>query len=203
MNKYKLQNLLNIKKWFFIFFIMMFIGITCFYFFNKRKIMTIEDSDNCKNYEDIMDDNDLNNEKTLNRIQLFIKQNHNIYGTLESLKLSKYYIIKNKFNLSIDVLQNVLEWCTDNNIINLIYFRISKIQFELKKFKSALLSVSHIQESSWTSSICNLKGDIFFALGNKQNAIKFWKISYFLEKNVYVRNFLHMKILSLQKHADF
>ncbi|QCI19575.1 YfgM family protein [Buchnera aphidicola] len=202
MNKYKLRNLLNVKTWFFVFFIIIFLGITYFYFFKKERILTIEDSDNCENYENIMDDNDFSNEENMNKVQLLIKQNHNVYGVLESLNLSKYYVTKNKFNLAIDVLQNVLKWSKDNSIINLIHFRVAKLHFELREFKKALLSISFIQESSWTSSVCNLKGDIFFALGNKESAIKFWKISYFLEKNVYVRNFLHMKIFSFRKHTD-
>jgi len=203
MNKYKLKHILNNKTWFFVAFIVIFIGLTYFCFFNKRKIKTIKDSNNCEKYENIMDENDLNNEETLNKILFFIKQNHNVYGVLESLKLSKYYVTKNKFKLAIDVLQNILEWNKDNNIINLVYFRIARLQFESQEFKNALLSISCIRESSWTSSVYNLKGDIFFSIGDKQNAIKFWKISYFLEKNVYVRNFLHMKIVSFQKHADF
>ncbi|CAL4325882.1 UPF0070 protein YfgM [Buchnera aphidicola (Neophyllaphis podocarpi)] len=98
------------------------------------------------------------NEK--NFLEYMLKSKNSDISILIVNKVPKY-ISANNIKIAEDLLIHASEITTDENLKNIINFRLAKIQIEEKKIDKALISLEKIKSLEWIGIKENLKGDIF------------------------------------------
>ncbi|CAL4325995.1 YfgM family protein [Buchnera aphidicola] len=176
------------------FLILFFVVITTFfiYFFTIQKKQKL----NFKKiqYEEIIKKINAKKNQNLNKIENYILEKKNIYGTLISLFLAKKYISDNKLDKAVIQLNNGLKYVKEENIKNMIKLRIAKIKIQEKKHEEAIKILKEIKDNNWKNIVENMKGDIFMNEKKIKKAILAWETSKIFEKNNTFKEIINIKI---------
>jgi len=177
-----------------IFFLILICFILFFIIKPKNRVKNLEKN----TYEEIINEIDAKKNSNFLNIEKFIIENKNIYGTLVSLSLAKEYILKNNLEKAFIQLETSLKYTKDENLKNILKFRMSKIKIQQNKNKDAMHIIQTIKDHSWRNVVENIKGDIFMKNGNIKLAIKSWKKSKFFEQSKVSKEIIDMKINEIQ-----
>lgn len=142
---------------------------TIFYLSKKNKHNSEK---NIQMFEKIISNMEDKPKETLNLAKNFSKNTKNIYGILVNLTIAKHFIEINNLTKAEKILNDTIKIKMPNNIKNLIYIKLSRIQLELNKTKEACITLKKIEYKHWGAIIENIKGDIFKKNKNFKQAIQ-------------------------------
>ncbi|WP_348769439.1 YfgM family protein [Buchnera aphidicola] len=183
------------KKFFLIIVISIFVLIILFFKIKRKN--NIQNSYK-NNYQEILKEIHARKNLDFKKIEKFIIENKNIYGTLISLSLSKQYILKNNLEKAFIQLENSLKYTKEENLKNILRLRMSQIKIQQNQNKDAMKIIEEIKDDSWTNIVENIKGDIFMKNGNIKLAIQAWKKSKYFEKSKISKEIINIKINEAQ-----
>ncbi|MFQ1049162.1 YfgM family protein [Avibacterium paragallinarum] len=105
-------------------------------------------------------------------IEQFVQNNSKTaYAVFTLLDAAAVSIQNQDFSQAENLLKQALLNSDDDILQSLVSLRLALVQFQLKKFNDAMQTLNSIKSnSSWDSSVLLLKGDIQFALGEKEEA---------------------------------
>lgn len=158
------------------------------------------------NYEQMMlamSHNNLNSVKSYAR-NLTQNFKNTVYADVAHLTLAKMYVIKNNLSKAKQELQWVFEKGHDSALRQISMLRLARILLTEKKYDNALKQLNNLHEKTFIAIVNELKGDIFFAKGEFQNANKSYQQAILEAKNSGVGNlFLEMKSneLAMKTHT--
>ncbi len=126
--------------------------------------------------------------------ELIKDYNNTVYADVAHMTLAKVYIEKDKLDLAKTELQTVVANSHMLPLKQIAKIRIARILAAGKDYKSALNELSSIDDSSYLPVINELKGDIYGATGQYQNAMSAYRLAITEVKNKGMGNlFLEMK----------
>ncbi|AZI13481.1 YfgM family protein [Avibacterium paragallinarum] len=105
-------------------------------------------------------------------IEQFVQNNSKTaYAVFTLLDTAAVSVQNQDFSQAENLLKQALLNSDDDILQSLVSLRLALVQFQLKKFNDAMQTLNSIKSnSSWDSSVLLLKGDIQFALGEKEEA---------------------------------
>lgn len=105
-------------------------------------------------------------------IEQFVQNNSKTaYAVFTLLDAAAVSVQNQDFSQAENLLKQALLNSDDDILQSLVSLRLALVQFQLKKFNDAMQTLNSIKSnSSWDSSVLLLKGDIQFALGEKEEA---------------------------------
>ncbi|CDF98323.1 YfgM family protein [Avibacterium paragallinarum] len=105
-------------------------------------------------------------------IEQFVQSNSKTaYAVFTLLDTTAVSVQNQDFSQAENLLKQALLNSDDDILQSLVSLRLALVQFQLKKFNDAMQTLNSIKSnSSWDSSVLLLKGDIQFALGEKEEA---------------------------------
>ncbi|QIE02268.1 tetratricopeptide repeat protein [Buchnera aphidicola] len=172
--------------------------IFCWKIFISNKKLDQKEYPIAIKYEKIIKNINIKNIQSLNKAENFIIENHNIYGTLTALFLSKQYILYNKLNEALIVLNNSLKYTQEENLNIILKLNTAKIKIEQNENQQAIKILQEIQNHNWDNIIENMKGDAFMNINNKQAAIKSWEKALLIENSNASKEIINMKIHNIK-----
>ncbi|MCK3655585.1 hypothetical protein A4G19_07435 [Pasteurellaceae bacterium Macca] len=122
-------------------------------------------------YQQVMESYLQNPDKNTPLVEKFISDNKgNNYGVFSQLELAKQLVNKGDFANAKTYLTDALNNSNDATLQNIIRFRLSLVEFQLKEFDNALATLAKVQDSAWNYRKQLLTGDILNAKGDKTAA---------------------------------
>ncbi|WP_410687609.1 YfgM family protein [Avibacterium paragallinarum] len=105
-------------------------------------------------------------------IEQFVQNNSKTaYAVFTLLDAAAVSVQNQDFSQAENLLKQALLNSDDDILQSLVSLRLALVQFQLKKFNDSMQTLNSIKSnSSWDSSVLLLKGDIQFALGEKEEA---------------------------------
>ncbi|QCI24096.1 tetratricopeptide repeat protein [Buchnera aphidicola (Macrosiphoniella sanborni)] len=193
--------MLNIskKKIVFITLFFLFLSLNLIIFYWKYPMIDQTKNLNAIQYEEIIKKININKPQNIYEVENFIIHNHNVYGTLTALSLSKEYILHNELDKALISLSNSLKYTSEENLKILLTLNIAKLKIEKNCNQQAIKILNRIQNHNWSNIIENMKGDIYMHLNNKKEAIKSWEKSLSLEDSNASKEIIRMKINDLKE----
>ncbi|MCU4137202.1 tetratricopeptide repeat protein [Buchnera aphidicola (Sitobion miscanthi)] len=189
----------NTSKKNIILFVLFIFFISLILFFWQHTFKVQDKNLNTLKYEKIIKKINIKNPENLKKIEKFIIQNNNIFGTLTALSLAKKYVLYNDLDKAFIQLNNSLKYTQDENLKNILKLNMAKIQIQKHKNKEAMNILKTIHNHNWDNIIENMKGDIFMNINNPKEAIKFWNKSLLNESSNASREIINMKINELKE----
>lgn len=126
--------------------------------------------------------------------ELIKDYNNSIYADVAHMTLAKMYVTKNKLDLAKSELQFVAAKSRMPALKQIAKIRIARILAGEKSYSNALNELASIEDSTYLPVINELKGDIYGATGQYQNAIAAYRLAISEVKNNGMGNlFLEMK----------
>lgn len=115
------------------------------------------------------------------------------------LKLSKEHINNNELVQSEKILNILKDMTNEENLKNIIKFRILDLEIEQKEIKKAKKTISEIKEKGWENIFMDKQGDIYCLENKKKLAVITWKRSLKYQIDNKSKEIIKMKIQKLQK----
>ncbi|CAL4325059.1 UPF0070 protein YfgM [Buchnera aphidicola (Periphyllus testudinaceus)] len=171
------KKIKNYKFFFFIFFLFLFFLISLFFLkknivCNKKKIDFIT----YKNYIDYA---------SKKKLQIFFKKQKGTYKFLSLLKYTHKHLKKNDILYIVKYFKNNKVLTKNNFINNILYFRISRMQFFLKKDNLAFENLKKIKDYPWINFSKLYSKNIF------KNKLSHKKYFFYWVKNPIFKNFFY------------
>lgn len=129
---------------------------------------------------------------------------NSVYADAAHLTLAKIYVNKNKLDRAKKELQFVANKSKMPPLKQLAKIRIAKLLVADKSYDNALKELSSVEDTTYLPVINELKGDIYGAIGQYQEAVKAYKLALAEVKNNGMGNlYLEMKTneLSNRDHS--
>lgn len=199
MNKSKINIFYNFfrthKITLLIYFMIGFILLMCLYFLRFHKHRSLQDTS--FNYEKFIN-LDLN-DKNLTDVINFIDKNHNIYGNLVALSLTKYYVKKNNIQNAINILIHNVQYAIDPNIQSIMAIQIARLQLEQNQLNESIQTLQKIKDKSWINIVSDIYGDALFSKGDINKANIMWSKGIYYNESLTIplKQILKMKINNL------
>lgn len=112
--------------------------------------------------------------EVLQQVSSFVQDNHNTYGNLAALELTKILVDKNDLSGASNVLEQSLKDTQNPELFAILNLRLARIQFATNNSKAALATLSRVKGDSWQAMVSDIQGDIFAHQGEKQAAREAW-----------------------------
>ncbi|WP_343183074.1 tetratricopeptide repeat protein [Buchnera aphidicola (Neophyllaphis podocarpi)] len=141
-------------------------------FISFEKIQKINENKKLK--EENIEIKNQKDKKEKKLLEYMLKSKNSDISILIVDKIPKY-ISTNDIKTAEDLLIHASEITTDENLKNIINFRLAKIQIEEKKTDKALMSLEKIKSLEWIGIKENLKGDIFKLRNENDKSIESFK----------------------------
>jgi predicted negative regulator of RcsB-dependent stress response len=126
-----------------------------------------------------------------------------VYSDVARMTLAKVYVQKNKLNEAQNELQYVVRKSKMPSLRQIAKIRIARIMASNKSYTEALTQLGAIEDKTYLPVINELKGDIYNATGQYQEAISAYKLAITEVKNNGMGNlFLEMKTNELASKAQ-
>ncbi|HET9678466.1 MAG TPA: tetratricopeptide repeat protein [Buchnera sp. (in: enterobacteria)] len=129
----------------------------------------------------------------------YILKNKNAYSLLIGLKLSKEYIKNNELSQSEEILNILKDITSEENLKNIIKFRILDLEIEQKEINKAKKTISEIKKKGWENVFMDKQGDIYCLENKKKLATITWKRSLKYQIDNKSKEIIKMKIQKLKK----
>ncbi|XRY30944.1 MAG: tetratricopeptide repeat protein [Buchnera aphidicola (Tetraneura akinire)] len=126
-------------------------------------------------------------------------KNKNAYSLLIGLKLSKEYIKNNELSQSEEILNILKDITNEENLKNIIKFRILDLEIEQKEINKAKKTISEIKKKGWENVFMDKQGDIYCLENKKKLATITWKRSLKYQIDNKSKEIIKMKIQKLKK----
>lgn len=107
--------------------------------------------------------------------QLTKEYNHSIYAYAARLTRAKLYVAKGNFNKASELLEYVADHCPAKPLKDVARIRIARLYTAQKSYDKALAALNKINDLVYLSVINELKGDIYTATGQYQQAMAYYK----------------------------
>jgi predicted negative regulator of RcsB-dependent stress response len=126
--------------------------------------------------------------------ELIKDYNNTVYSDIAHMTLAKIYVEKNKLGQAKNELQLVASNSRMLPLKQIAKIRIARILASVKEYSNALTELSTVDDTTYLPVINELKGDIYGATGQYQNAINAYRLAITAVKNNGMGNlFLEMK----------
>lgn len=102
---------------------------------------------------------------------------HTVYADVAHMTLAKIYVGKNKLEKARDELQAVVSESKMNPLRQIAKIRIARLLAAEKAYTNALNELSVVEDNAYLPVINELKGDIYSAKGQYQDAIKSYRLA--------------------------
>lgn len=102
---------------------------------------------------------------------------HTVYADVAHMTLAKIYVGKNKLGKARDELQAVVSESKMNPLRQIAKIRIARLLAAEKAYTNALNELSVVEDNAYLPVINELKGDIYSAKGQYQDAIKSYRLA--------------------------
>lgn len=123
---------------------------------------------------------------------------HSVYADAAHLTLAKIYVGKNKLQKAQSELQLVAAGSNMPALKQIAKIRIARLLADKRSYSDALKELSSLEDKTYLPVINELKGDIYGAMHQYQNAIESYKLAMDEVKNNGMSNlFLEMKTNAL------
>ncbi|MBZ2279869.1 MAG: tetratricopeptide repeat protein, partial [Buchnera aphidicola] len=83
------------------------------------------------------------------KIEKFIIDNKNIYGTLASMFLAKKYVLDNNLEKAIKQLETSLKYTKDEILKNILLLKIVSLEIEQNQNERALNTLKQVNDKNW------------------------------------------------------
>jgi predicted negative regulator of RcsB-dependent stress response len=134
--------------------------------------------------------------------QLINGHSHSVYADAAHMTLAKIYISKNKLEKATQELQTVATNSKMLALKQIAKIRIARIFAAEKSYTNALKELSSVDDSTYVPVINELKGDIYGATGQYQEAMNSYKLALDEVKTNGMSNlFLEMKTNELESKS--
>ena len=100
-----------------------------------------------------------------------------VYADAAHLSLAKLYITKNKFDKAIVELQNVADHSKMPALRQIAKIRIARLLAATTAYDKALNELNQVEDKVYLPVVNELKGDIYTAQGNYQQAIQSYQLA--------------------------
>ncbi|WDI78456.1 tetratricopeptide repeat protein [Candidatus Purcelliella pentastirinorum] len=128
----------------------------------------------------------------------YIRNNHNIYGFINILKLSKYYVDIYELKNAEFWLKYGIKYIKDDNLKAIFSIRLVRILYQENKFIESLSIIKcFVNMDSWKYVFLNIKGDILLSIGDRKNAKKIWLYILNNDNNIFLKYLVKLKINSI------
>lgn len=126
--------------------------------------------------------------------ELIHEHSHSVYADVAHMTLAKIYVSKNKLDQASEELNAVATNGTMIALKQIAKIRMARIFAAKKSYKNALNELKNIEDATYLPVINELKGDIYGATGQYQEAMDSYKLALDEVKNNGMGNlFLEMK----------
>lgn len=126
--------------------------------------------------------------------ELIHEHSHTVYADAAHMTLAKIYVSKNKLDKASEELQSVATNSKISTLKQIAKIRIARIFAAEKSYTNALKELSSVDDNTYLPVINELKGDIYGATGQYQEAMNSYKMALDEVKNNGMGNlFLEMK----------
>lgn len=105
-------------------------------------------------------------QQNLAEAKVFAATEKNLYTTLTNLEIAGYYADQGDYQQALTALSQAKQDEKDPFILQVIAFRMARLQFELNEFTQSLTTLNTLSDPSWQSLVNNLKGDIYVKMNN-------------------------------------
>lgn len=102
---------------------------------------------------------------------------HTVYADVAHMTLAKIYVGKNKLGKARDELHAVVSESKMNPLRQIAKIRIARLLAAEKAYTNALNELSVVEDNAYLPVINELKGDIYSAKGQYQDAIKSYRLA--------------------------
>ena len=109
--------------------------------------------------------------------ELTHQYNHSVYADVAHMTLAKIYISKNKLDKATEELQAVAKESNMLALKQIARIRIARIFTVEKSYTDALKELSSVDDTTYLPVINELKGDIYGATGQYQEAMNSYKLA--------------------------
>ncbi len=125
----------------------------------------------------------------------------NILGFLISIKYSNYLINNKNYVFSLEILNFIRSFLSDNYLKFFIDIKIIKIFLFYKKYINifnVIKKIKFIKNNNLNSLKFNLLGDIYYQLNFLEKAKYYWFLSLNLNKNIFFKHLIKLKLNNLK-----
>ncbi|AUH73122.1 YfgM family protein [Legionella sainthelensi] len=109
--------------------------------------------------------------------ELIHEHSGSVYADVAHMTLAKIYVSKNKLNKATEELQSVASNSQMLALKQIAKIRIARIYAAEKSYTNALKELSSIDDNTYLPVINELKGDIYGAIGQYQEAMNSYKLA--------------------------
>lgn len=109
--------------------------------------------------------------------ELIKEHRRSIYADVAHMTLAKIYIAKNKFDNATAELKQVSEHSKMPSLKEIAKIRMARILAANKSYTDALKELSRVDDPTYLPVINELKGDIYGAMGQYEDAMKSYKLA--------------------------
>lgn len=147
-----------------------------------------------KKYDSLLTKLDNTNHDSVKELVAFSKSENNIYGVLATLDAAKFYVDNVKdYAAAQTILESAITKTNDEVILDIIYTRIARLQYQQALFEDSLRSLDKIKSASWSAIVNDIRGDIYVKLSRYNEATNAYSIALSsqpapaLEKNIQMK----------------
>jgi predicted negative regulator of RcsB-dependent stress response len=99
----------------------------------------------------------------------------NFYTYEAHLLLAKEYVEKNELEKAASELQSVIDSKPDKLMTEFVKLRLARVYNAMQKHDEALAEINNISIETFSSIVNEIKGDAYYAKGEKENAVAAYK----------------------------